>query len=134
MDKGLDTLREKAAQAYAQGARFAKWRNVLQIDPAQGLPSEQSVAEATTQLAKYAAICQQEGLCPIVEPVRHSDAAFALCFHCLRGEDTACALCFHCLRSKDTAFALCFHCVFRILYCLRGEDAACSACLRCLRG
>jgi fructose-bisphosphate aldolase class I len=68
MDKGLDTLKKRAAEAYAQGARFAKWRNVLQIDPAKGLPSELAVREATEQLAKYALICQSEGLCPIVEP------------------------------------------------------------------
>jgi fructose-bisphosphate aldolase class I len=68
MDKGLDTLKKRAAEAYAQGARFAKWRNVLQIDPAKGLPSELAVREATEQLAKYALICQQEGLVPIVEP------------------------------------------------------------------
>lgn len=68
MDKGLDDLKERAIKAYDQGARFAKWRNVLQIDPAQGLPSELSIAEATGQLAKYAAICQSVGLVPIVEP------------------------------------------------------------------
>jgi fructose-bisphosphate aldolase class 1 len=66
MDKGLDALREKAQKAYAAGARFAKWRNVLQIDPDQGLPSELSIQEATTQLAKYAAICQSEGLVSLV--------------------------------------------------------------------
>ena len=103
MDKGLDTLRKRAADAYAAGARFAKWRNgasprrdsslrrrrhcpwlpsyppslsppldstraVLQIDPKNGLPSPVSVREATDQLAKYALICQAEGLVPIVEP------------------------------------------------------------------
>jgi fructose-bisphosphate aldolase class I len=66
--KGLDDLQERAAKAYAQGARFAKWRNVLQIDPAQGLPSDLSIQEATVNLARYAAICQREGLVPIVEP------------------------------------------------------------------
>ena len=66
--KGLDTLQARAAAAYAQGARFAKWRNVLQIDPAQGLPSDMSIKEATHNLARYASICQREGLCPIVEP------------------------------------------------------------------
>jgi len=65
---GLDDLKDRAAKAYKQGARFAKWRNVLQIDPVHGLPSDLSIAEATTQLAKYAAICQAEGLVPIVEP------------------------------------------------------------------
>ena len=45
-----------------------RWRNVLQIDPAQGLPSDLSIEEATTNLARYAAICQRAGLVPIVEP------------------------------------------------------------------
>jgi len=68
MDKGLDTLKKRAADAYAAGARFAKWRNVLQIDPKNGLPSDLAVREATEQLAKYASICQSVGLVPIVEP------------------------------------------------------------------
>ena len=66
--KGLDTLQARAKEAYAQGARFAKWRNVLQIDPDQGLPSELGIQEACVNLARYAAICQREGLVPIVEP------------------------------------------------------------------
>jgi fructose-bisphosphate aldolase class I len=68
MCRGLDDLKERAADAYARGARFAKWRNVLQIDPAQGLPSDLAIQEATENLARYAAICQSEGLVPIVEP------------------------------------------------------------------
>jgi len=66
--RGLDTLQERAAQAYAQGARFAKWRNVLQLDPAQNLPSELAIMDTCHVLARYASICQSEGLCPIVEP------------------------------------------------------------------
>jgi len=66
--KGLDDLQERAAQAYAKGARFAKWRNVLQLDPAKGLPSELAIADTTHVLARYASICQSEGLVPIVEP------------------------------------------------------------------
>jgi len=66
--KGLDDLQERAAQAYAKGARFAKWRNVLQLDPAQGLPSELAILDTTHTLARYASICQSEGLVPIVEP------------------------------------------------------------------
>lgn len=64
----MDTLRKRAADAYAAGARFAKWRNVLQIDPANGLPSDVAIKEATDQLSKYALLCQAEGLVPIVEP------------------------------------------------------------------
>merc|ERR1719197_256217 len=66
--KGLDDLQERAAQAYAQGARFAKWRNVLQLDPEKGLPSNLAIADTVHTLARYASICQSEGLCPIVEP------------------------------------------------------------------
>ena len=67
-DKGLDGLEAVVAAAYKQGARFAKWRNVLQIDPAQGLPSELAITESAHCLARYAAICQRNGLVPIVEP------------------------------------------------------------------
>merc|ERR1719261_2120517 len=67
-DKGIDDLEKRCAEAYAQGARFAKWRNVLQIDPAQGLPSELAIDVAVKNLAHYAVICQRQGLVPIVEP------------------------------------------------------------------
>jgi len=66
--KGIDDLDKRCAEAYAKGARFAKWRNVLQIDPASGLPSDLSIEIATQNLAQYAAICQRNKLCPIVEP------------------------------------------------------------------
>lgn len=66
--KGLDDLQERAAEAYAKGARFAKWRNVLQLDPEKGLPSDLAIQETVHTLARYASICQSEGLCPIVEP------------------------------------------------------------------
>merc|ERR1712099_190653 len=47
---------------------FAKWRNVLQIDPASGLPSELAITLCVQNLSRYAAICQRNGLVPIVEP------------------------------------------------------------------
>merc|ERR1712014_353877 len=57
--KGIDDLEQRAADAYKQGARFAKWRNVLQIDPASGLPSDLAILECTHQLSRYATICQR---------------------------------------------------------------------------
>merc|ERR1719418_267346 len=66
--KGIDDLEKRAGEAYAQGARFAKWRNVLQIDPASGLPSELAITLCVQNLAQYAVICQRQGLVPIVEP------------------------------------------------------------------
>merc|ERR1712217_1009252 len=53
---------------YDKGARFAKWRNVLQLDPEKGLPSDLGIADTVHTLARYASICQSEKLVPIVEP------------------------------------------------------------------
>ena len=67
-DKGIDDLDARCKAAYAQGARFAKWRNVLQIDPANGLPSDLAITLCVHNLAQYATICQRNGLVPIIEP------------------------------------------------------------------
>mmetsp|Transcript_15511 Transcript_15511/g.27231 ORF Transcript_15511/g.27231 Transcript_15511/m.27231 type:complete len:393 (-) Transcript_15511:187-1365(-) len=63
---GLDGLSERAAAYYKQGARFAKWRAVLQIS--KNTPSKLSIAENTWGLARYAKTCQDQGLVPIIEP------------------------------------------------------------------
>ncbi|KAL8272995.1 hypothetical protein Esti_003048 [Eimeria stiedai] len=65
---GIDSLAERCQRYYAAGARFAKWRAVLSINQSQGKPSDRSVAEVAYGLARYAAICQQSRLVPIVEP------------------------------------------------------------------
>jgi len=79
--KGIDDLEKRCAEAYAQGARFAKWRNVLQIDPAKGIPSDLAIEMCVQNLAQYAAICQRQGLCPIVEPeiVPNGDHPIEVC-------------------------------------------------------
>merc|ERR1712039_200556 len=66
--KGLDDLQARCKEAYKAGCRFAKWRNVLQLDPAKGLPSDVAIADTVHTLARYASICQSERLVPIVEP------------------------------------------------------------------
>merc|ERR1740121_2340390 len=65
---GLDDLQQRCKKAYDKGARFAKWRNVLQLDPEKGLPSDLAIYDTVHTLARYASICQSEGLVPIVEP------------------------------------------------------------------
>jgi len=65
--QGLDKLGERCAEYYAKGARFAKWRAVLKIDK-DCCPSEMAIAENAHGLARYASICQDNGLVPIVEP------------------------------------------------------------------
>jgi fructose-bisphosphate aldolase class I len=63
---GLDDLKERCAKYYEQGARFAKWRNVLYIT--DSTPTDAAILDCVTTLAQYAATCQAEGLVPIVEP------------------------------------------------------------------
>ncbi|KDO49893.1 hypothetical protein CISIN_1g015888mg [Citrus sinensis] len=63
--QGLDGLASRTAAYYQQGARFAKWRTVVSIPNG---PSALAVREAAWGLARYAAIAQDNGLVPIVEP------------------------------------------------------------------
>jgi fructose-bisphosphate aldolase class I len=65
---GLDGLADRCKGYYAKGCRFAKWRAVLKIDTATGCPSALAVTENAHTLARYAGICQDNGLVPIVEP------------------------------------------------------------------
>ena len=66
--QGLDGLGERCKKYFEQGARFAKWRSVLKIDSNTGCPSPLAIEENAQVLARYAAICQENGLVPIVEP------------------------------------------------------------------
>ena len=50
------------ARYYAQGARFAKWRTALKIDVAKGQPTDLAIDVAAQDLARYARICQENGL------------------------------------------------------------------------
>lgn len=66
--QGFDDLDVRCAKYYANGARFAKWRAVIKIDTKTNCPSEIGIEENVRGLARYAAICQDNGLVPIVEP------------------------------------------------------------------
>ena len=64
--EGLDGLRDRLAEYSQMGARFAKWRAVITI--ADGIPSRGCIEANAHALARYAALCQEAGLVPIVEP------------------------------------------------------------------
>jgi fructose-bisphosphate aldolase class I len=64
--EGLDGLGERLAEYRALGAKFAKWRAV--IDIGKGIPTYNCILANAHALARYAALCQQEGIVPIVEP------------------------------------------------------------------
>ncbi|MEO6919402.1 MAG: class I fructose-bisphosphate aldolase [Collimonas sp.] len=75
--EGLDGLRERL-QEYAQlGAKFAKWRGVIEID-ATDIPSSYGIRANAHALARYAALCQEAGIVPIVEPEVLMDGAHDL--------------------------------------------------------
>lgn len=65
--QGLDELDKRCQKYYAAGARFAKWRAVISISDS-GNPSDIAIQQNVNGLAQYAAICQKNGLVPIVEP------------------------------------------------------------------
>lgn len=63
---GLDGLAERLREYKQRGARFAKWREVYSLE--NGAPSNHGIEANAEMLARYAAVCQSEGLVPIVEP------------------------------------------------------------------
>lgn len=63
--QGLDDLDKRCEQYFQAGARFAKWRGVLHMNPT---PSPLAIEANMEALARYAATCQSKGLVPVVEP------------------------------------------------------------------
>lgn len=80
ISEGLDGLRERLVEYYQMGARFAKWRAVIVIG--DNIPSRACIEANAHALARYAALCQESGLVPIVEPEVLMDGAHSLeeCF------------------------------------------------------
>ena len=64
--EGLDGLRDRLAEFSGMGARFAKWRGVISVG--DGIPSRGCIEANAHALARYAALCQEAGLVPVVEP------------------------------------------------------------------
>jgi fructose-bisphosphate aldolase class I len=64
--EGLDGLRDRLKEYYSLGARFAKWRAVINIG--EDIPSGTCIEANAHALARYAALCQEQGIVPMVEP------------------------------------------------------------------
>ena len=78
--EGLDGLRERLDEYYKMGARFAKWRAVIIIG--DDIPSRACIEANAHALARYAALCQEAGIVPIVEPevIMDGDHTLECCF------------------------------------------------------
>ena len=74
---GLDGLRERLAEYKQLGAQFAKWRAVIEVD-AHDIPSRYAIDANAHALARYAALCQEADLVPIVEPEVLMDGAHGI--------------------------------------------------------
>jgi fructose-bisphosphate aldolase class I len=74
--EGLDGLRERLAEYRELGAKFAKWRAVVDVGPS--IPTVAAIKANSHALARYAALCQEAGLVPIVEPEVLMDGAHDL--------------------------------------------------------
>jgi fructose-bisphosphate aldolase class I len=74
--EGLDGLRDRLKEYFQMGARFAKWRAVIAVG--DGLPSRGCIESNAQALARYAALCQESGLVPVVEPEVLMDGAHTL--------------------------------------------------------
>ncbi|KAI3845030.1 hypothetical protein MKX03_019049 [Papaver bracteatum] len=92
--QGFDSLGARCAQYYKAGARFAKWRAVLKIGPTE--PSELSIQQNAQGLARYAIICQENGLVPIVEPEILTDGSHDI-KKCAAVTETVLAACYKAL-------------------------------------
>ena len=75
--EGLDGLRERLRDYRQAGARFAKWRAVIDVDEAR-LPSDYCIEVNAHALARYAALCQEADIVPVVEPEVLMDGAHTL--------------------------------------------------------
>lgn len=82
--EGLDGLRERLAEYKELGARFAKWRAVITVG--DGIPSDYCIEVNAQALARYAALCQEAGIVPIVEPEVLMDGSHSIdaCFDATR--------------------------------------------------
>merc|ERR1719195_2021910 len=96
--QGLTDLDKRAARYYEAGARFAKWRCVLKIQ--NNTISETSIKETAWTLARYAAICQNNGLVPIVEPEILMDGTHSLAT-CQKMTEKTLAACYKALSDQN---------------------------------
>jgi fructose-bisphosphate aldolase class I len=84
LTQGLDGLRERLQNYAAKGAQFAKWRSVSKISAAT--PDQVAIQSNALQLAVYAALCQECGLVPIVEPEILMDGPHTIQQCCMQSE------------------------------------------------
>jgi fructose-bisphosphate aldolase class I len=114
--QGIDELDVRVKHHYEQGFRFAKWRAVLIIKDSSGAtPSNIAVQDNANTLARFASICQQNGLVPVVEPEVIMDGDFPIEIAAVCTE-TVLAACFKVRRDSRGLPRQCYL-LFPFLFC-----------------
>ncbi len=101
--QGLDGLSARLQSYKQRGARFAKWREVYSID--KNIPTQHGIEANAEMLARYAAVCQEQGLVPIVEPEVLMDGSHSIERHASVTEAVQHAV-FHALHSHNVVLEL----------------------------
>ena len=133
--EGLDGLRERLQEYREMGARFAKWRAVIAVGP--GIPTDSAIRANAHALARYAALCQEAGLVPMVEPEVLMDGDHAIEAHAVASERTLVAVFDELFTQRVDLPGI----ILKTNMVLSGKDAAvqagvkevAEATLRCLR-
>lgn len=116
--QGLDGLAKRFETYKSQGARFAKWRAVYNVSPT--LPSRLATQANADALARYAAICQEQGIVPIVEPEVLMDGDHGMT-RCAEVTEAVLAEVFHALRRHAVALE---HMILKPSMVVPGKDGA----------
>lgn len=116
VSEGLDGLRDRLAEYFKLGARFAKWRSVITIG--EGIPSHSCIYANAHALARYAALCQEASIVPVVEPEVLLDGNHTL-ERCYEVSDATLSALFAALRAYNVSLE---HTILKASMVLPGKD------------
>jgi len=116
VSEGLDGLRGRLQEYFKLGARFAKWRAVIAIGP--GIPSHACIYANAHTLARYAALCQETSIVPIIEPEVLLDGDHTI-EQCYEASEATLSAVFAALRAYNVAFE---HTILKASMVVSGKD------------
>ena len=119
--EGLDGLRERLAEYKELGAKFAKWRAVITIG--ENIPSQACIEANAHALARYAVLCQEAGIVPMVEPEVLMDADNTI-ERCYEVTETTLSTLFNALKSQDVSIE---HTILKTNMVISGKQCSTQA-------
>ena len=114
--EGLDSLRKRLAEYFKLGARFAKWRAVITIG--EGIPSHSCLYANAHALARYAALCQEASIVPIVEPEVLLDGTHTI-ERCFEASEATLGALFAAMRAHNVSLE---HVILKASMVIPGKD------------